>query len=357
MKTMTRFGAVERMASASAVAVTLALLLTEPAHAAEIWLRAATLDLAMPDGTVVPMWGFARDSAFGAHDGTPSVPGPELRLAPGDASLIVHLENDLDVPVSFVLEGQALDQPGTPVRNPDGRVRSFTHETPAGNAAPVDYAFTVAPGTYLYHSGAHVAVQVQMGLYGAAVRETPATRSARRRAGAPGDVTVLFSEIDPDLHQAVASGDYGPGKTVTSTLRYLPRFFLINGLPFAPGASAPAPLAAGPAGRPLVVRLLNAGLQTRVPQILGLPLTITAEGGHTLAHPKEQLSVILPALGTAEARVTAPANGSFPVYDRRLAVSNGPDAPGGMLRYLEFSTPPRAAVRPPRSASGALRRR
>ena len=49
MKTMTRFGAVERMASASAVAVTLALLLTEPAHAAEIWLRAATLDLAMPD--------------------------------------------------------------------------------------------------------------------------------------------------------------------------------------------------------------------------------------------------------------------------------------------------------------------
>ena len=56
------------------------------------------------------------------------------------------------------------------------------HETPAGDGniatvdagQPVTYRgrttiplAAIAPGTYLYHSGTHPAVQVQMGLYGA----------------------------------------------------------------------------------------------------------------------------------------------------------------------------------------------
>jgi hypothetical protein len=44
---------------------------------------------------------------------------------------------------------------------------------------------------------------------------------------------LFFSEIDPVLHDAVASGNYGEGKAVTSTINYRPRYFLVNGKTFS----------------------------------------------------------------------------------------------------------------------------
>jgi len=62
-------------------------LVSVPAGAAqaaeiEFFLRAQTTTVTMPDGVVVPVWAFARDTAFGAHDGTLSVPGPMLTVPP-----------------------------------------------------------------------------------------------------------------------------------------------------------------------------------------------------------------------------------------------------------------------------------
>ena len=152
------------------------LALTPPARAAEFFLRAAAITTTMPDGAQVVQWGFARDSAFGRGDGTVTVPGPVLTVAPGDSVLTIRLDNRLPEPISLVINGQFSTSPApAPVRQ-GVRVRSFTTETPPGNAAPVTYTWSsVRPGTYLYMSGSHPQVQVPMGLYGARTRQTPSS--------------------------------------------------------------------------------------------------------------------------------------------------------------------------------------
>jgi hypothetical protein len=78
------------------------------------------------------------------------------------------------------------------------------------------------------------------------------------------EATLLYSEIDPDLHAAVKNDDYGPGKGTTSTINYTPKYFLINGQPYPYGATVIEPV--GSPGTTLL-RLLNAGLTTHVPMI------------------------------------------------------------------------------------------
>jgi FtsP/CotA-like multicopper oxidase with cupredoxin domain len=59
------------------------------------------------------------------------------------------------------------------VRDGSGRVVSMTAETPPGGTQ--EYLFTgLKPGTFLYESGTHQAVQVQMGLYGAMTKDAAA---------------------------------------------------------------------------------------------------------------------------------------------------------------------------------------
>ena len=84
---------------------------------------------------------------------------------------------------------------------------------------PADYTWTnVKPGTYLYQSGTQPQVQVQMGLYGAVTKNavdvvtgpTPVrgqayAATATQAAAAfqyDNQATLLYSEIDPDLHVA-----------------------------------------------------------------------------------------------------------------------------------------------------------
>ena len=51
-----------------------ALSIPSKAMAAEYFLRAASTQVMMPGGEMVTMWGFARDSSFGARDGVVTVP-------------------------------------------------------------------------------------------------------------------------------------------------------------------------------------------------------------------------------------------------------------------------------------------
>src|SRR3970040_2188895 len=75
------------------------------ASAVEYWLRADTVNVTMPDGVVVPMWGYAlTDMTF--VPGTATVPGPALTVPPGDPVLTIHLKNNLPEPTSIVIPGQ-----------------------------------------------------------------------------------------------------------------------------------------------------------------------------------------------------------------------------------------------------------
>ena len=223
-----------------------------------------------------------------------------------------------------------------PVSDPvTGRVRSFTQEAAVG--ATTTYVWpNFRPGTYLYQSATHPGLQVQMGLIGA-IKKDSAAGQAYPGINYNTDAVLVFSEIDPALHEAVATGNDGPGKAVTSTFHYVPKYFLINGEPFTYSRSA---IPAGNPGEITLLRFLNAGIKDYTPLLQGLYMTAVAEDGHLIQFPKEQYTVNLPAGKTVDATIAAPAvPGYYPVYDRRLNLTNAQSGPGGMLVFLNFVGP------------------
>ena len=332
-------------ALAAAGLATFALGHVPGAAAAEYWLRAEATTLTLPGPVSVPMWAFSRcvDATYSACD-APSVPGPALVVPPGEG-LLVHVKNTLPEPVSIVIPGQVATM--TPVWNdgssgarpsPAARVRSFTNEAaPGGGTA--DYAWpAMKTGTYLYHSGTHPQVQVQMGLYGAATKDAAAGQAY---PGVAYDqaVTLLYSEIDPALHAAVAgpSPTYGTAAGPTSTLNYVPRYFLVNGQPYASGTPA---LATVDTGKATLLRFINAGLNTHVPVIDGQYVKMIAEDGNPYpwaGNPRQRYSVFLPAAKTTDTLLTVPLDSTstrVAIYDRTLALTNDRAGDGGMLAFL-----------------------
>jgi VCBS repeat-containing protein len=288
------------------------------------------------DGRQVTMWGYALDDGVS----TPSVPGPALTVPPGDPTLTVNLRNAIPdmptlplptpVPVSIVIPGLSASM--APVTFTDGqgrqRVRSFTTETAPG--AVQSYTWNnVTPGTYLYYSGTHPAVQVQMGLYGRVAKDI-AAGSIYSGVTYDNAATLFYSEVDPALHDAVANGSYG--SFPTSTIDYAPKYFLINGEPYSVGAP---PIPAGASGQKTLLRFLNAGLKTHAPVIQGTHVRLVAEDGKPYPYAREQYSVFLPAGKTVDAIMspTGPT-ATYPVYDRRLHLTNDATPEGGMLTYL-----------------------
>ncbi len=191
-----------------------------------VHLKAGLVPKTMPDGTVVQMWGFG--DATHAVD----VPGPVIRANAGD-TLNIYVTPNIPVnksekAISVVIPGQpgihsmspVLWEAGSPFA---GRIRSLDREFLVSNtedATPLVFT-DLKPGTYLYHSGTHPAVQVQMGLYGALVVDAaPATGNSATLAyaGAPyeRDAVLLYSEIDPLVHTAVHANTYGPGPSFQS---------------------------------------------------------------------------------------------------------------------------------------------
>jgi len=346
-----------------AAALTLATLplFANHALASEYWLRAAAFDMPDPNGGAsIRMWGYAL-CATGATEPVwadcataeaVTVPGPALTTDAGDSSLIVHLRNDLTVPTSLVING--LIKPMTPVwtdgttgarTDPAQRVRSFDVEAAPGNVQTYTWgsdASPVKPGTYLYHSGTHSQVQVQMGLYGAATKNSK-NADATPAEAYPGIAysnvaTLLYSEIDPDLHAAVADGSYGTTGP-TSTINYAPKYFLINGHPYP--YLPPVMLSNGST----LLRLLNAGLTTHVPMIQGTHWTMVAEDGNLYPYHGKQYTALLTAQKTMDVLVTPDIGGArYPIVDRRLSLSNNGVSDGGMLAFLYYGAAGGATV-------------
>jgi len=329
----------KRMILFTALVMMTVLLAAAPALAASIVvdLTAETGTVTMPDATVVPIWGF---KITGSPDPV-SLPGPQITLAEGD-DLTINLTNNLNVPVSIVIPGQITtmtpvwvdiaDPYGTPTGtgsrpalDTTSRVRSFTHET-----APLStgvYTWTgVKAGTFIYQSGTHPALQVQMGLYGAVVANV-AAGEAYTGVTYDSEAMLFYSELDPVFHGAVS--DVGPVYPPTNV--YNPRYFLINGQPYS-GASLP--IAAGSVGQSVLIRFLNAGLDTHMPMIKGMDMSIIAEDGYPKPFARDSYVIQLHAGKTVDAILNPTNYGTYPVLDRRLFLVNSMQTPGGMLAML-----------------------
>jgi len=321
-------------------------------------LRAGTANVNLPDGTAagknVPLWGYAvvsfNEGTGGADvigDDVVAVPGPRLTVAPGQG-LVVNLINELPEPVSITIPGQPLPlaagatspQVVKEVVNGKERVTSFVHVTPAGSpatpSAPVQYIWpSIAPGTYLYQSGTHPAVQVQMGLYGALTKNAV---DANSTAGTPAEayaaqpynseVVLLYSELDPVLHDAVAGGTYGAPGGPQSALDYNAKYFLVNGEVLDDTSALPSYTTT--VGSATLLRLLNASLWDHVPQFLGTHVFAIAEDGKPYPYARQQYSLLLPAGKTLDAILTPAAVGQVNVLDRRFFRSQLPAVQGSM---------------------------
>lgn len=352
------------------------------AMAASVTLCAEPYQQAVPglSGTV-PMWGYrqvtaAADCDTNAGVGTSS-PGPLLTIAPGDTTLAVTLVNKLTVPTSIVIAGQVLAADGgAPVSAVDlvgpscdpttgavadrlaCRVRSFTGETQPGAART--YTFNnLKPGTYLYQSGTHPQVQVQMGLFGMSRQDATVVGSTGRllfanaAAGFDVDVPVVLSEIDPDQHvriaQTLGSADPTTWKSGgNSTLNYAPRFFLINGKVFDETNPTANDLIASNAGNGarVVLRIANAGLQSRSLMLNTGTWKLLTEDGNPYVAAREQATALVPAGKTTDALIisSAPTDGStsreLALFDRRGGTDNADGrAMGGQIARLAQSGP------------------
>jgi len=348
-----------------------------PASAEVYDLCAAAGTKTMPDGSTVPVWGYAlNDQTNGC--GAVQIPGPPLEVT--DGTLTINLTNNLPEPTSVVVPGLPMPASvgGSPTWN-DGttgarggnltkRVRSFGAEAGASGGTQ-SYAWTgVRPGTFIYHSGTHPQKQVYMGLYGAATRDSAAGVAYPAVGTAPAvaydnEVVLFYSEIDPDLNAAVACAQDPLTCPVgiepySTSIHYHPKWFLVNGEPYLDGMADITTGTGGDAlvaGEAVLVRFLSAAGKTHVPVLQGLHMTLHAEdalqytwqNGTTVADaaPREQWSAMLPPLKTKDAIVQATAAGRYAVYDGNGYMTNPSDPDnfdvgddvGGMLRFLAFS--------------------
>ncbi|HSL17284.1 MAG TPA: Ig-like domain-containing protein [Methylomirabilota bacterium] len=324
------------------------------AQAADFYLYAGQTTLAMPDATNVTVWGFALepDNDFTTLEGVVEVPGPRLVVDPADPVVNIYLYNNLTEPVSLVITGQIPSAANGPVvrfaeGDPDypappgtgGRIRSFAKETAPGAMEMYSWP-TFRNGSFMYKSGTHQQVQVPMGLYGAITKDAAAGVAYDRATPAlsvpyDSEVVLFYSELDPVLNTAVATGNYGPGMAVTSTIGFNPQYFLINGQPYP--AAVPMVNGVPTVGQTTLVRMFNAGLQSLVPMVLGDHLDLAAEDGNLYPHLFTQYTVTLPAGKTIDAVFEPVQGGTYPVVERRLHLTNGATGPGGQLVSIDVA--------------------
>lgn len=181
-------------------------------------LTAKTGNITTGDGGSVFIWGYANGGS------TVQYPGPTLILEQNDM-ITVTLNNQLNVPVSIVFPGQ------TGVNATGGVQGLLTREAPPGGS--VTYTFrALQPGTYAYHSGTDIALQIEMGLVGAIiVRPSGAAMTAYGTSDSMYDHEYLFllTEMDPRIHEIVRfQGTEGlAGKNYLTN--YFPVLWFING--------------------------------------------------------------------------------------------------------------------------------
>ena len=317
-------------------------------YAKVFYLNPITGDTSPSAGAgLIPMWGFASTAG-----GDASVPGPQINVDQTmNDGLAITVHNTLPEPISVVIPGLSgsadVGQPARFAGDPNygNRVKSFVPEVANGGSRTFTWT-GLKPGTFVYHSGTHPALQVQMGLFGMVTIKVGPTQAYPGVAiGDGGEVPVIFSEIDPVLHQAVAAGNYGPGQAIRSTIHSEPSFFLINGRAFDPAGTTPPLTPALKNGLPTLFRMINVGWNSHIPSLTGpFPsgsanyLTVIAEDGEPYPYPKTLYAPNMAALKTMDIQFTPPAgpdSQQYQLYDRKLGLANG----GGMFRILNAAAP------------------
>lgn len=249
--------------------------------AGEVHLIAKSGYITGSDGRSILIWGLAP-----MDTGQVQYPGPTIRAAQGDV-ITVHLHNELPFPVSLDFAGQAMER--VPVFDGAGVLRSTVAEAAPGGLAI--YTFTATrPGTFLYQSGTDVALQLEMGLFGALIVDPP--EMGKAYADATGDsaydreVLYVLSEMDVRIHDALEVGAALPPD-------YKPVYWFLNGrghpdtmadsnVPWLPAQPYGAMVSMHPGDR-VLVRLIGAGRDAHPFHTHGNHARLIAQNGRLLS--------------------------------------------------------------------------
>ena len=269
--------------------------LVDTTRTCELW--AMTGDITMPDGVVVPIWGFADNPA-----GPAQLPGPMLIANQGE-TLEVILHNELPA------ETVSLEFPMQPDLLPD--------LVGVATGATTSYSFPASiPGTFLYEAGLteNGARQVAMGLYGALIVRPPVAGQAYDDPATAFDdeALVLLSEIDPGLN----NDPYG-----FAMQTYSPKYWLINGKAYPETAEIETA-----AGNIVLLRYINAGLETHGMGLLGLRQRIIGSDGRPLTWSYQVVAEKIASGETMDALTTIPAlsetGSQYALYQANLMLHN-----------------------------------
>jgi FtsP/CotA-like multicopper oxidase with cupredoxin domain len=217
-------------------------------------------EISTPDGGSIHFWGYEDTTGAANPFGLPQYPGPTLLVTEND-TVTITLTNNLPQATSIVFPGHQVTASG-------GSPGLVTQES-TGPSDTVTYTFTaLEPGTYMYHSGTQMELQIEMGLVGAIIVE-PAMGDdhAYNHPDTRFDHEYLFllTSMDPIVHQLVEQGRFSEIDMTT----YYPVYWFINGragpddltdafvawLPHQPYNSTPRMTP----GQKLLMRIIGAG--------------------------------------------------------------------------------------------------
>ena len=283
--------------------------------------------------TPVPMWGYALGGATGnVCNGVLSLssPGPQIIIPDGSSGLTINLVNTLPRATSLVIPGTVKGMAPVFFTDSNGldRVKSFDAEAPTGGVTAATYTWdNLQPGSYMYHSGTHPQVQVQMGLFGAVTNDfSAAGKEAYDGVPYTDELILFYSEIDETIHHGVDAGGYDEFD-MKSTIDYDPKYFFIDA--FSSNGTVPTdtnglPIVTVSKSALTLVRFYNAGLQTHIPTVFEAGFDIVAEDAKKYPASRKQYSMLLPALKTRDAylNVTGATGGQFQLSDSAMALSN-----------------------------------
>jgi FtsP/CotA-like multicopper oxidase with cupredoxin domain len=300
-------------------------------------LCAGESDATMPDGETIPIWGYGllETTTTGVVCNV-QLPGPTLRVNEGDV-VTVNLTNYLTVPTSMLFLGQNVGASG-------GTAGLFTTEV-APNGT-ISYAFTAgAPGTYLYESGTVDQPQVAMGLYGALVVDSATPGQAYADASTAYDIdeVLVLSEIDPNLNADPAGFDM---------TNYHPIYWLMNGRAYPDTLDADnattqpySSLIEAAVGDKVLARYLNAGAVHHTISSLNRYQRVIAQDADEMDVSTQQFQAVAQTVAsgqTTDTIIEVAAEGSFPLFNRQLHITNGTAAStahfvpgGGMMTSIE----------------------
>jgi manganese oxidase len=180
------------------------------------------------DGVTIYSWGY---TTVGSGQEV-QYPGPNMVVTEGQ-TVTVALTNNLPTRTSMLFPGQS------DVTAAGGSAGGVTFEVDPGQT--ITYSFIAKkPGTFMYHSGTQMDVQMDMGLFGALVIRPSANASRAYNHAATAfhrENVLILSEIDPERHISVKDQVDAQAASPAANFRvntsawskYNPQYWFING--------------------------------------------------------------------------------------------------------------------------------